>query len=198
MPLGVSAEITPDLSRWGAAQGRGLRRASQEAVAHATEATKLGAKLEVAGGLGGRRAPNLIGSRYYADTPAGFVFSRWSRRGTAGRPVDILAGFTQDKTLRGRAGQFLVVPFAEAGPRRRALRSGRIRFDRGRVDLVPAGRGFLIVDRGTVRRRGTVLGMLVRQVRQRKRLDFRRVEAEGMRRLTTDLGIELEQELGRA
>lgn len=199
MPLGVTVDYDRDaLRRAMERTGSEVRRGTQEAVARVTEATKARARLEVAGALqsrGRRRVQNTIRSKYYADTPAGWIYSSWRPKNRPGGRADVLAAHTRAITIRPRRSTWLFIPATDLSlAERRRLRGGRVDwFSRNRIDLIPFenGPGYLVYER----RRQRVVGYLVREVRTVPRLDLAQVERRAEKQLPREMVTQIEREL---
>ena len=194
----ITVEVEGELKVYMAREATAVVAGARAATKRQTEETKNTARAVVNAGLtgsrqfrtGNRRAAQTIRSRYYEDTPAGLVHSTWGYF-DGGRFVDILAVHATGATITPKRGRFLFIPFVGAGQRRSRRQRGRL--DQEKVDIIPLPNGQrLVVTRERGQRRGLVLGLLTRQVRIPKRLDFTSVERDALTGLEAKTIVEID------
>lgn len=186
----LQVEVEGDVRLHMEQEAAALRLGSVRAIRRQTQETLRASRAVVAVGLPGTRAASTIRSRFYPDTPAGFVYSSWGYF-SGGRFVDILAAHERGGTIRPRKGGTMFIPFnakGRGGPGQRFI---------GKVDLIPTKKGLLVVTRPGGGRRGVALGILVRQITLRKRLDFDGVERAAETGLVQKLVQDIETESNR-
>ena len=124
----------------------------------------------------GRRVGNAIRRRVFDDgrfKSAAIVFSRFGRK-EGGVFVDYLVPHTRGATIRAKGGRWLFLSRERGRSRRRRL---VVRFAKN-LAFINIKPGVALLVRKT-RTRSTILGVLFRKVRIRKKLDFQRdVESE--------------------
>ena len=200
MTMKIRAEVTGGIAALKditAREAAAVLAGSQRAVEQQTNKTKASARQVISTGLrssGRRQVANTIRSKYYADTPAGFVHSTWGYF-QGGQFYDILGAHTHGATILPKKGKYLFVPFDIKF--RRLFRRER---NTDRIELVPMKNGDLLVilqaSRSKVKRgprEGTVLGELVRRVKLQKRLDFTNVLQEAGQGLAQKLVVEMDR-----
>jgi hypothetical protein len=101
---------------------------ANRAVQRQTEETLGEMRSHTAQRLGARTA-NALGRRFYVNedrTVAGFIHSRWWRRGAGGGPrQDILEAFSKGEVITPKRGQFLAIPLPAAYAVAGASRGGQ-------------------------------------------------------------------------
>jgi hypothetical protein len=125
---------------------------------------------------GARRVANAIRSKVYenADGSAtGLVFSKFGRRRGA-EFVDYLLPFVTGETIKPRNSKWLYVPIG--GGRRNRQQRRQVGREKG-VEFVPLSGGRVLIVKRT-RTRSTVIGLLVRELRRERSLDFAAVAAK--------------------
>ncbi len=184
MTLSLGLALQGRLREFLEEEVRETSQAVRVGVKDSTEAVKLGARDEIAQRLssgqrkGGsnRRVANAIRSRLFDDGPfdqAGIVYSKFGR-GRGASFVDYLAPHVLGAEITPVSRQALLIAFGKTKGTRRKRRNeiqrreglAFIRLDRDRTLIVRKGRG---------RRRGTPIGLFLRRVRIRPKLNFDRI-----------------------
>ncbi len=138
-----------------------------------------------------RRVANSIRGKVYRDGPGdvtGYVFSRFGRR-EGGRRVSFFEPFLTGATIRPRRAKWLYFPVQRGLRARRVRQSVRMKKNLAFIQTRP-GRAVLV---RRTRRRTTLIAVLVRQARYRRRLNFGRVADQAQRRLPEQVLEELER-----
>ena len=197
MVFSVDVRIEGSVNTYFAGEAAAVFAGTREAVRRQTEETKLASRAVVNAGLtgsrfnrgGNRRVAQTIRSKFYAETPAGFVYSAFGYfRGS--EFVDILAVHERGAQIVSPQGKMLFIPFVSGSKRRRIRKFG---LQGEKVDLIPTRTGLLVVTRAGKGRTGLVLGLLTRSVRIPKRLDFRKVEEQAESGLEEKTIVEIER-----
>lgn len=196
MVASISIRIEGDVKGYFASEAAAVFAGSREAIKRQTEETKLAARAVVNAGLtgskfnrgGNRRAAQTVRSKFYPDTPAGFIYSVFGYfRG--GEFIDILAVHEHGAQIVSRRGKMLFIPFVSGARRSKIRRAG---LEGEKVDLIPTKTGLLVVTRAGKGKTGLALGILVKSVKIPKRLDFRQVEKQAEVGLEEKMIVEIE------
>jgi len=183
----LAAALRGELDGYMRADAAAVLRGTRQAVVAQTEETKRAARALVAaaftgGGRGGSRVANAIRSRVYDNAPgdvAGLVYSKFGRR-EGGTFQDYLLPHIEGGQLRPRDAKFMAIPFNR---RRRPMEQALAALDTDpKLALVPLPGGRFMLVRRT-RTRTTLLGLLVRRVTMKRRLDPRRLREQAQRGL---------------
>lgn len=165
----LRATIKRDLDSLDRAIGKGVDQTSRSLQLSARD------QVNRAFGRGGRgrrrRVGNAIRRRRFDDgrfQKAAIVYSRFGRK-EGGTFVDYLVPHTRGATIRAKSGRWLFLSRERGRSRRRRL---VVRFAKN-LAFVNVKPGVALLVRRT-RTRSTILGVLFRKVRIKKKLDFRR------------------------
>lgn len=170
----LRAKLTPAL----AADAAAIARVGGNTVEEATNRLKEKGRAQIRVAFpSSRRLPNQLRGDYFAakagKPPTGYVYTKWMKRGR-----DVFDVFVGGLTVRSRAGKFMLVPLdrARAKEARRALKEFKAGGNTRYALIKTLGGKLLLVERalaGTRQKRSKLIGVLTRQVKEPKRLDFR-------------------------
>ena len=203
-------------------EAKALGIASNDAVEVVTRQVKNDARQHVASRLG-RRAGFLITSRIYqgrSGQSAGFIYSRWQRKITAGGSefasagqqsgasgsggfADIMGRFETGGIITPRRSKFLYIPLVRGRLRRRERRAFQGLDSGAKITLIPlaqknsSGRRYLVIDRGLRGRGNRPIAILQERVRIKKKLDLFAIFDTADDRLRAELVARLEAQASR-
>lgn len=198
MALRLTAALEGRLGEYMAAERAGILAGSEIAVREETVSVKNDARAEinrafqgsgrVAGG--NRRVANAVRDKYYKNADgsvAGIVYSKFGTRGPGGEFLDYLLPHATGATIKPRHAQRLFISFLSG-------RRGTVRYTPAldkRIAFIKGEGGKVYVVRKQ-RNKTVLLGIMVRQVRLPRRLDFDRVTRGREDKLAQRLVVALE------
>jgi hypothetical protein len=196
LSLAIKGDLGKTMQQLVAAEAAGVTSVIRRRT---TALKKTLRKQIVSAGLGERLAnamrSQVVPTKGTAPDAMGRVFSKALVKGRGGIS-DLVTVFEEGRVIRARGHALLAIPTPAAGRRgRRGTRSTPSDFPRGALVLIQNARGtLLLVDRDDP---GTVLFLLVPQVRIRKRLNVKAAAQKATSGLDAAVAKDIERRMAK-